>query len=90
MPSPSPRRRSGLREIIAATFIGVDETDRLSELRAVIAALETPADRLLARYRGRPARPLAGGALLRRLLVALDRRAGADQVAGRRRRCRPG
>jgi hypothetical protein len=60
MTSFSPRRRSGLRDIVADTFIGADETDRISELRAVIAALESPADRLLARYRGRPTRSLAG------------------------------
>jgi hypothetical protein len=60
MPShPHRLRRTGLRDIIADSLIGADETDRISELRAVIAALETPADRLLARYRGRPARPLA-------------------------------
>ena len=57
----SPRRHpSRLRAILADTLIGADETADLSELRALVAAIESPADRLLARYRGRPDRPLAG------------------------------
>ena len=61
MPSLSHRhRRSGLRDLLADTRMAADEPDRIAELRALVAALETPADRLLARYRGRPDRPLAG------------------------------
>jgi hypothetical protein len=57
----SPRRHpSRLRAILSDTLIGADETTDLSELRALVAAIESPADRLLARYRGRPDRPLAG------------------------------
>jgi hypothetical protein len=61
MPSLSHRqRRSGLRHVLADTLVAADEPERIAELRALIATLETPADRLLARYRGRPDRPLAG------------------------------
>ncbi len=59
MHTHSPRRRSSLRHVIADMMI-TDGGDDISELRAIVAALETPADRLLARYRGRSDRPLAG------------------------------
>jgi len=60
LPESRSSHRSGLRDLIADTLLSAEETNRLAELCVLIAALEIPADRLLARYRGRPARPLAG------------------------------
>ena len=48
-------QRLRLRDTIASLEIdaaGSDETYFLARLRAVVAAFETPADRLLAKYRG--------------------------------------
>ena len=50
------RRRIPLRDAIAETILRVGDADPTPELRALVAALETPADRLFARYRGRPSR----------------------------------
>ncbi len=47
--------RPALLDAIAEA--GSDEAALLAELRAVVAAAETPADRMLARYRGWPSRP---------------------------------
>ena len=47
-------RRTPLRDAIADAILRSGEADPLMELRALVAALETPADRLFARYRGRP------------------------------------
>jgi hypothetical protein len=58
MHSLSPRRhRSRLGAIMLDTLIGTDPAADLSELRALVAVVESPADRLLARYRGRPSQP---------------------------------
>jgi hypothetical protein len=57
---PALRRRMPLRDAIADAVLSVGEADPTAELRALVAALETPADRLFARYRGRPARPFRG------------------------------
>ncbi len=54
--SPAPSRRPSLREAIADAILRAGEDDPTAELRALVAALESPTDRLLARYRGRPAR----------------------------------
>jgi hypothetical protein len=47
-------RRPTLRDAIASAEIDAisDEAYFLAQLRAVVAAFETPADRLLAKYRG--------------------------------------
>jgi hypothetical protein len=47
--------RPALLDAIAQA--GSDEVALLAELRAVVAATETPADRMLARYRGWPSQP---------------------------------
>jgi hypothetical protein len=49
-------RRPPLRDSIARVVAdaGPDEASFLAQLRAVVAGVETPADRLLAKYRGRP------------------------------------
>jgi hypothetical protein len=57
---PALRHRTPLREAIADAILSAGETDPTAELRALVAALETPADRLFARYRGRPARAFRG------------------------------
>ena len=51
-------RRPALGDIIARaeTDAGSNEAYFLAQLRAVVAAFETPADQLLAKYRGRPGR----------------------------------
>jgi hypothetical protein len=54
------RRRIPLRDAIAETILRVGDADPTPELRALVAALETPADRLFARYRGRPSRTFRG------------------------------
>ena len=58
---PMHRRpmRPALLEIIARAEIEANshEADFLAQLRAVIAAVETPTDRLLARYRDWPSGP---------------------------------
>jgi hypothetical protein len=48
-----------LLDVIARTggSPGADDADLLAQLRAVVAETEMPGDRLLARYRGRPAAP---------------------------------
>jgi hypothetical protein len=57
----TPRRpiRPALLEIIASAEADPDSDEAyfLAQLRAVVAAVETPADRLLARYRGWPTGP---------------------------------
>jgi hypothetical protein len=51
-----PPIRSTLLDIVARaeTDAGSDEVDILELLRTLIAAVETPANRLFARYHGRP------------------------------------
>ena len=51
--------RPALLDIIAhaVTDAGSDDVDILELLRTLVAAVETPADRLLARYRGWPSAP---------------------------------
>ena len=61
-PDDQPRRRPmrpALLDIIASaeTHANSDEAYFLAQLRAVVAAVETPTDRLLARYRGWPSGP---------------------------------
>ena len=61
-PAPVPQRRPirpALLEIISRAEADgeLDEAYFLAQLRAVVAAVETPADRLLARYRGWPSGP---------------------------------
>ena len=56
--NPAPRHRTPLRDAIADALLRAGEADPTAELRALVAALETPADRLFARYRGRPSRAL--------------------------------
>jgi hypothetical protein len=58
--NPVLRRRIPLRDAIAEAILRVGDADPTPELRALVAALETPADRLFARYRGRPSRPFRG------------------------------
>ena len=57
---PALRHRMPLRDAIADAILRVGEADPTPELRALVAALETPADRLFARYRGRPSRAFRG------------------------------
>ncbi len=47
--------RTPLRDSIAELMLGTANDDLLAELRRLVAGTETRADRLLARYRGRPA-----------------------------------
>ena len=59
---PSRNRRPmrpALLDVVARsdTDASWDGPDFLAQLRELIAAVETPADRLLARYRGRPLAP---------------------------------
>ena len=54
--NPAFRPRIPLRDAIADAILRAGEADPTPELRALVAALETPADRLFARYRGRPPR----------------------------------
>jgi hypothetical protein len=58
--NPVLRRRIPLRDAIAEAILRVGDADPTPELRALVAALETPADRLFARYRGRPFRAFRG------------------------------
>ena len=53
------RRRPALRDIIARveTDAGSNGAHSFAQLRAVVASFETPADQLLAKYRGRPIGP---------------------------------
>ena len=60
MPATSRPDRLPLRDAVAEAILRAGNADPVDELRAIVAALETPADRLFARYRRRPARPLAG------------------------------
>jgi hypothetical protein len=55
---PLPRRLPA-REAIAEALRLEEADDTLVELRALVAAIETRSDRLLARYCGRPVRPFA-------------------------------
>ena len=56
---PQYRRpmRPALLDIIARADAGSDEAYFVAQLRAMVAAVETPTDRLFARYRGRPCGP---------------------------------
>ena len=52
-------RRPSRREAIAEALRLGEEDEAITELRALIAAVETRSDRLLTRYCGRPVRPFA-------------------------------
>jgi hypothetical protein len=54
--NPALPRRTSFREAVADAMLRAGDADPTPELRALVAALETPAARLFARYRGRPAR----------------------------------
>jgi hypothetical protein len=60
-----PRHRRPMRpqlvDMIARAEVdaGSDELQLLARLRALVAAVESPADRLFARYHGRPLKPSA-------------------------------
>ena len=58
-PKPGAPKRPALRDVIerAEADAGSDEAYFLAQLREVVAAFETPADRLLARYREWPSGP---------------------------------
>lgn len=56
-----PRPRTPLRDAIAETLFRAGDADPTPELRALLAARETPADRLFTRYRGRPSGALPRG-----------------------------
>ena len=92
-----------LREAIADAILRAGEADPTAELRALVAALETPAGRLFARYTGRPPRALRPGpwtVLLARLdtprrpanrrLPASGGTARPAAAAPASPRCRPG
>ena len=84
-----PRPRTPLRDAIADAILRAGEADPTPELRALVAALETPADRLFTRYRGRPSRALRGGrwtdAVSGRRLVAPARNGRPEGSFGRGR-----
>jgi hypothetical protein len=54
-----PRRRSRREAIAEALRLDETEDAAITELRALVAAVETRSDRLLTRYCGRPVRPFA-------------------------------
>ncbi|HRO11129.1 hypothetical protein [Amaricoccus sp.] len=54
-------RRTPLRDAIAEALFTTAGADAAVELRALVAARETRAERLFARYRGRPSRALRRG-----------------------------
>jgi hypothetical protein len=59
---PLPRRLPPREAIAEALRLGEgpgERDDTIAELRALVAAVETRSDRLLARYCGRPVRPFA-------------------------------